>query len=549
MQTIGNASSSLVPLADVDSVEKCIRSFHRLSGGGPSGLRPIHLKNCLSTEHRDEVLERCTALVNILAKGEAPSSLAAFIAGANLTALPKNDNGIRPIAVGETWRRLTAKYLCKSYKEQAGSYFFPHQIGVGQALGTEIGLETARQWCTRNSNNPTAVFVKTDFSNAFNCVERQVFLEECRNHFPGLSKWAEWCYSQPSQLYFGSSTISSERGVQQGDPLGPLFFSLALQPLLLQLSGGCTEGGLELAYSYLDDLNMAGEQQEVADALRLVKNAASDIGLEFNTSKCEVIPAAGLNASIQKDLFPEDVIFKDDGNFELLGGPIGSDAFCNEHTQTRVEKAKEILSALGELPDPQVALTLLRHCASFSKLVFSLRVVPHQKHSKALHCFDDTVRDCIESFLCCSFSESEWSLANLSTKMGGLGLRNTALHSSAAFLSSQAACRELCLKLDHKYENNPIDPLSTSYTALMDYNTKVTADDQLQANIESYPRQQILSQNIDKCSMKNIRMSATNNVHFQAHLNHTTASGAGSWLNIIPSKALGHTWIQNYIEL
>ena len=53
MSTFGNTSRGLVPLTDVDQVEKCIRSFHRLSGGGPSGLRPIHLKNCLSTEHRD----------------------------------------------------------------------------------------------------------------------------------------------------------------------------------------------------------------------------------------------------------------------------------------------------------------------------------------------------------------------------------------------------------------------------------------------------------------------------------------------------------------
>ena len=229
LSSFGNASISQVPLADVALVESSIRSFHRLSGGGSSGLRPIHLKNCISTEHRDEVLEHCTALINILAKGEAPAKIAPFIAGATLTALPKKNNDIRPVAVGEVWRRLTAKCLCNSYKEQSCSYFFPLQIGVGQTLGTEIGLETARQWHQRNSNNPSAVVVKVDFSNAFNCVDRQAFLEQCRHRFPGLSRWAEWCYSRPSHLYFGSDTLSSERGVQQGDP-GPLLFSLAIHP-------------------------------------------------------------------------------------------------------------------------------------------------------------------------------------------------------------------------------------------------------------------------------------------------------------------------------
>ena len=434
LSNFGNASSTLVPQADVDVVEQSIRSFHRLSGGGPSGLRPIHLKNCISTEHRDEVLERCCALLNVLAKGEAPSGLAPFLAGATLTALPKKDDDIRPVAVGEVWRRLTAKYLCSSYKEQACSFFFPQQIGVAQNLGTEIGLETARQWVNRNSNNLSAILVKIDFSNAFNCVSRQAFLEQCRHHFPGLSRWAEWCYARPSNLYFGPETISSEKGVQQGDPIGPLLFALALQPLLLELDKGRSEHGLQLVYSYLDDLILAGDQQQVARAFHFLKGAASQMGLEFNTSKCEVIPAAGRNATIRKDLFPNSVIYQDDGNFELLGGPIGSEDFCNQHTQKRVDKASELLNALGELPDPQVALTLLRNCASFGKLVYSLRVVPHFKHSKALRNFDNAVRDCIESFLCCSFTDSEWALARLSTKMGGLGLRNTELHSPAAFI-------------------------------------------------------------------------------------------------------------------
>ena len=539
LSNFGNASGSLVPLADVDLVNKCIRSFHRLSGGGPSGLRPIHLKNCLATEHRDEVLERCCALLNVLAKGEAPATLAPFLAGASLTALPKKDDGIRPVAVGEVWRRLTAKFLCNTYKEQARSYFFPLQIGVAQPLGTEIGLETARQWTDRNKNNLSALLVKIDFTNAFNCVDRQVFLEQCRHQFPGLARWAEWCYANPTNLYFGSEIISSEKGVQQGDPIGPLLFALALQPLLLELNNGRSDNGLQLVYSYLDDLILAGEQQAVAGAFHFLKAAASQMGLEFNTSKCEVIPAAGHDATIINDLFPSNVIFRDNGDFELLGGPIGSDDFCNNHTQARVGKAVVLLEALGELPDPQVALTLLRHCASFGKLVYSLRVVPHYKHKSALQCFDNAVRDCIESFLCCSFSDSEWSLAGLSSKMGGLGLRNVELHSSAAFLSSQAACHKLCKELDPSHTWNPSDQGSDSYAALIDVNSKVNPGKELQLNVDSCPRQQDLSQDIDSRTLENIKEGAGTNVHFRAHLNLTTTGGAGSWLHTVPSKALG----------
>ena len=110
----------------------------------------------------------------------------------------------------------------------------------------------------------------------------------------------------------------------------------------------------------MDDLALAGEQGAVAEAFYCFKDLARQIGLEFNTSKCEVIPPAGNISNIEKTLFPEDITYREDGNFELLGGPIGSDTFCNDHTKTRVEKAQEVLTALGELPDPQVALSLLR---------------------------------------------------------------------------------------------------------------------------------------------------------------------------------------------
>ena len=227
--------------------------------------------------------------------------------------------------------------------------------------------------------------VKVDFTNAFNCVDRQAFLQQCRNHFPGLSRWAEWCYTKPSQLLFGSKTVLSETGVKQ-----------ALQ--LVELDRGLISHGLQLSYSYLDDLILAGEQRAVSEAYEFLKAIALEIGLHFNTAKCEVIPAAGCNALINKKLFPMDTIFSDDGNFELLGGPIGSSDYCNQHTQSRVAKVEEILVALGELPDPQVALTLLRHCASFGRLEFSLRVVPHQLHKAALQNFDNAIRDCMFLF-------------------------------------------------------------------------------------------------------------------------------------------------------
>eukprot|EP00973_Karenia_brevis_P094022 12420330-Karenia_brevis.AAC.1 len=165
-------------------------------------------------------------------------------------------------------------------------------------MGTEVGLRTARQWCERHRRARSAVFLKVDFANAFNTVDRQTFLAQCREHFPGLSPWAEWCYSAPSHLFFGPHTIASESGVQQGDPLGPLLFSLAIQPILQDLHASRTPGGLQLVFSYLDDCCLAGEYSAVAQAFTTLKMRAAQIGLHLNTDKCELIPASGTHHTV-----------------------------------------------------------------------------------------------------------------------------------------------------------------------------------------------------------------------------------------------------------
>jgi len=227
---------------------------------------------------------------------------------------------------------------------------------------------------------------------------------------PGMAPWVGFCYGRPSKLVFGSRTISSESGVQQGDPLGPLLFALALQPVLTELAGARSGGGLELVFSYLDDLCLAGEAAAVKSALDVLRARCATIGLQLSTGlvnergeviskdKCEVVLVGGASSSVDVGQFPPDFKVVRDGNFELLGGPIGEPEFCNQHTHARVAKALRVLNALGEVPDPQVALHLLRSCAAFSKMVFSIRVVPASFHVDALSTFDAHVRTCFEQF-------------------------------------------------------------------------------------------------------------------------------------------------------
>ena len=459
-------------------------------------------------------------------------------------------------------RRLVGKVLCTSYQQQAKEYLWPLQVGVAQPLGCEVGLQTAQQWMHRNAAEDDKVFLKLDFANAFNTVSRESFLKEIRDHMPGLAAWVDWTYGCSSNLVFGNKVLRSERGVQQGDPLGPLLFALALQPLLRDLHNQRRDGGLELVYSYLDDLCLAGGSQAVSDAVSTLRTKAADIGLTLSTDwqssasssvasnsqqvasrpykdKCELILAAGEGSLVDVSLFPSDFKVIRDRNFELLGGPVGDAAYCNNHTQERVAKASKLLQAVGELHDPQVALRLLRHCAGFAKIVYSARVVPPNKHRDATASFDAAVRDCFERFSCLHPDADQWLQATLGTESSGLGLRSMASHAGAAFLASRSACTPLCQEIDPQHTFFTDSLPSPEREAIDSHNARVNDGSQLSATAVTDWQQKDLSQALDKRVFMQLTDASSCSLARRAHLNLVRASGAGLWLHALPSKNCG----------
>ncbi len=72
-----------------------------------------------------------TSLVNLLASGRAPPTIVPHLCGAALIAIRKKCGGLRPIAIGESLRRLTSKCLAFSTRSTALPHFLPNQLGVG----------------------------------------------------------------------------------------------------------------------------------------------------------------------------------------------------------------------------------------------------------------------------------------------------------------------------------------------------------------------------------------------------------------------------------
>src|SRR5689334_16214642 len=125
-----------------------VEGFPSGSAAGASATRPQFFKDiisCPNTAVGDAALSALTKLTNHLVAGRAPRELAPFIAGAPLMALVKNGGGLRPIAIGETIRRLVSKCCCDATTEEAKVIFGPLQVGVATQGGAEASVHAVRK--------------------------------------------------------------------------------------------------------------------------------------------------------------------------------------------------------------------------------------------------------------------------------------------------------------------------------------------------------------------------------------------------------------------
>ena len=109
------------------NIAAILQSFPRGTSAGPSGLRVQHLLDVVNIPLPSPLCVSLKRVVNLLASGKVPFEVYGYLAGGNLTALkkikPNSSPDIRPIAVGETLRRLTGKCLCALVKEKASDFF------------------------------------------------------------------------------------------------------------------------------------------------------------------------------------------------------------------------------------------------------------------------------------------------------------------------------------------------------------------------------------------------------------------------------------------
>ena len=361
------------------------------------------------------------------------------LCGANLTPLRKKDNGVRPIAVGEVLRRLTGKALLSTAaaKDEI-SVLAPEQVGVGVPRACEtvaIGVTSlvhqlgphSQQWA----------LLQIDISSAFQGVDRTCVLQGAQSDAPTTFNYQKLTLGRSTPLFTSGRMLYSEAGVPQGCPLGPLGFSLGIQPIIREIS---QRMGLMWNVWYLDDGILVGDPARLGVALEFLDLELKKRGLSINRKKCVIWGPAG--PAIPNTDGIHITPWVPGTGITVLGTPIafpGTTDHVDREWASRLESMEEAANKLTRLADKQMAHHLLRFCLDACKVTHLLRSTDTYSGTDKSAEADDIILSAFEDIVGCAMTHEQRTQATTSFSAGGCGLRSPSQTRPAARISALLA--------------------------------------------------------------------------------------------------------------
>jgi len=449
MQPIPDNRSTPLVAVDQGALLRILK--RRVNNGaapGPSGWTGSHLQTIAESGSKDSLIG-LTMLVQDLCNGVFCGSTQQRLLASILTPLSKPGNGIRPIAMGETFVKLAAHYLMSLIEPVLPSLFPRIQYGVKRAGGSESAAQLTRAAIAQSRvAHPDTIALKTDFANAFNSVSRVKVWDTLLSHPTTERIWRmfHWAYSPPSPLLVYDHqrfhvALESSDGVRQGDPFAGLGFALSVQPLYEEALAGQPDCH---AFSIHDDITIIGPREQVFkcyDKIRAI--SAEKYGLKLRVDKCAVYLPPTLDstasAAARADCAARQLPHA--SYLESLGVMFGDDATVAAHCHSTVAGHEQFFHLLSHPAMPaQVAFTLLRFCG-LPRLSYLARTTQPRHLKDAAIRFDSMARACFLQIMqldAAELSSEVESQLTLPLSAGGMGLRPVERFSHSAYFASLA---------------------------------------------------------------------------------------------------------------
>ena len=447
---------SLMPLHISEETVEAVAS--KLSGSaGLSGMDSSSLKSILLQHGGASKQLRLSVakFVRWMSNDYPPWAAYRALMMNRLVALNKSP-GVRPLGIGDVWRRLFAKCNLVWSGPQAQAACGSDQLCAGLSAGIEGGIHGMSQLWAESEAIHKFGFLLVDARNAFNEINRVNMLWTIRHEWPAGAKFAFNCYKHQSHLICRSPegchfNLLSKEGVTQGDPLSMFAYGIGILPLIKKLKvlhPACTQPW------YADDAGAAGTFESIASFFKDLLRFGPDFGYFPEPTKSVLVarPIEADSAEVYFNLQHRFGFQISDGH-RYLGGFIGSLSSRDTWLQSRLSDWIFGIRALSEVATkyPQTAYAGLQKSLQ-QEWTFLQRVLPEigphfEEVEKAIH----------QSFLPALFGEKLSDnlsyvrpISSLPVRYAGLAIPNPSTTSSTNYGDSTLLCSHLIRAIQGK---------------------------------------------------------------------------------------------------
>ncbi len=174
-------------------------------------------------------------------------------------------------------------------------------------------------------------------------------------------------------------------GVDQGNPLAGLLFSLTLHTFLLKVHNIIND--LQLNAWYLDDGKIVGTFNDTSRAVQMFVDKGLEHGFHLQLHKSSI--TSDTDAINLRCLFPASIKFKmfDDGK-KTLDCSIGPDLYVQDFMRAKIDNIQSILDHIPYINDSQTEMIILHGSTNSSKINHLLRIVRRDRIRDELQTVD-----------------------------------------------------------------------------------------------------------------------------------------------------------------
>jgi hypothetical protein len=380
----------------------------------------------------DSLLRKLLVFVNHMLQGRGGTA-ATWNRSKLIPLVKKNNEGIRPIAVDDSWIRVISRLASLKMATMVGEKLAPYQYAIGVPRGTEIIAHSAQNFSKIVQKEGSSKCIqKLDMSNAFNSISRRAIYDAIVKDFPQLLNWFYWEYSGTTDLVLPSGELAAQSttGVRQGDPLGPLFFCLGIQRALIFVG---TKFPNHEIMSYMDDITIMGDQEQMGEIVDMFSTQLGKVGLKLNPHKSQrMVNEAKLEN--QEQNFQGSLTCK---GMEILGTYIGDEEGQSLYAREKIRLYSDILEWIQTIPI-NIGCPLIKSCVN-SRPIYLARTMPTWTIKDSLEKFDNEIDQTLLALIgngTIQFSRTSQIQRSKPMSKGGLGIMRISTIAEGAFTSS-----------------------------------------------------------------------------------------------------------------